>query len=69
MGQRTYRFKKGERPHLDEVCHLLGLLPLDCYYQDDIADSNSHDEDNDNDAGESILFLKNVTVVTKVTVT
>ena len=63
----TYRFKKGDRPHLDDVYNILSIIPNETYFQHDIADSNPNDTTEENDSGESILFLKNVTI--KVTIT
>lgn len=66
--QKTYKFKKGDRPVLDQVYDLLGIIPNDAIHQDDIGEPNS-DINPDNDSGESILFLKNVTIKIDIKVT
>ena len=65
---KTYKYKKGDRPHLDEVYMIMGIIPADAYYQDDIAE-NQHGMDSNNDCGESVLFLKNVTIKIETTIT
>lgn len=57
------RFKKGQKIHLDEVYHMLGLIPEETYDQDDAL---GHDG---GDNGESITFKKNVEIKTSVKVT
>jgi hypothetical protein len=64
---KTYKYKKGDRPCLDEVYALLGIIPSDAIYQDDIADSKGG-HDPDNDSGESVLFLKDVTIKINISV-
>lgn len=63
---KTYKYKKGDRPHLDTVYPILGLIPYDAIHQDDIADYQDG-MNPDNDSGESVLFLKNVTIKIEVT--
>ena len=64
--KEIHTYKKGERVHLDDVYRIYNLIPLDCTYQDDINDSTCL---NDNDSGESVLFLKNVKIEISITVT
>jgi len=58
---KTYKFKKGDTYSLDLVYDLIGIIPLSSYEQDDIADSRYYG-DPDNDCGESVRFIKNVTI-------
>ena len=60
-----YKFKKGDRVSLDEVYDIQALIPNDAYDQDDYSD---YVIGGDNDSGESILFLKNVTITVNVKV-
>ncbi len=60
--KNVYTYKKGDRPSLDEVYSILGVIPNDVYHQDDINESNIFDPENKNDSGESILFLKDITI-------
>ena len=63
--KKTYRYKKGDRPHLDEVYDIVSLIPSDAMHQDDLFDSrDGHNPDND--GGESVLFLKDVTIKIEV---
>ena len=62
---RQYSFKKGDTLMLDQVYNILGIIPNDTYDQDDIAESTIC---NDNDAGETIRFKKNVDISIKVLV-
>ncbi len=62
--KRKYVFKKGDRPPLDEVYDIISIIPIDATYQDDINDKRIPE----NDAGESVLFLKDVIVEIKLTI-
>ncbi|MCK4786283.1 MAG: hypothetical protein KAV87_21175 [Desulfobacteraceae bacterium] len=57
--ERKISYLKGDRPQLDEVYDVIGVLPNDAYHQDDLLGSSIL---NDNDSGESILFLKDVDI-------
>jgi len=65
MTHETHTFKKGDRLLLDQIYHIYGLIPHDSIHQDDIADNTIL---NDNDCGETVLFLKNVKIVIDITV-
>ena len=67
--KHNYKFKKGDRPPLDEVYAILGIIPQDAIHQDDISDPSRYGFAPDNDSGESILFLKNVTIKIDIKVT
>jgi hypothetical protein len=62
MTHEIYKFKKGQRVNLDDIYPIMGLLPEGSFHQDDISEDGG-------DAGESLLFLENVTVKVSVRVT
>jgi hypothetical protein len=33
--ERKAAFRKGDKVHLDQIQDILGLIPIDCYQQDD----------------------------------
>lgn len=53
------RFKKNKVYQLDDVYNYLGIIPNECYHQDDIGESNRTEN---NSCGEEIKFIKNVTL-------
>ena len=65
--KQTYKYKKGDRPHLDEVYDIVNLIPNDAMHQDDLFESRDGMNPN-NDSGESVLFLKDVTIKVEVIV-
>lgn len=65
--RRVYNFKKGDRPHLDQVMDILGVIDPDFYHQDDIGEAYKYDPKKENDAGESVLFLRDVRITVTVT--
>ena len=56
---RTHTLKAGKVYPLDSVYDILGLIPKDCYDQDDPASESG-------DAGETIRMKKNVTIKIQV---
>lgn len=68
MKTKHFSYKKGERPHLDEVYDILGIIPSDTYFQHDFCDEDARDNNPDFDSGESILFLKDVTITITIEV-
>ena len=65
MKQEIHKFKKGESVYLDRVINILGLIPTDCYEQDDPIDWTIT---GDNDSGETVRFLKDVEIKASVKV-
>jgi hypothetical protein len=57
--KRTERFLAGDVVALDRVYSILGLIPTEAYQQDDIADRTPC---NGNDCGESVRFVRDVTI-------
>jgi hypothetical protein len=55
-----YKFKKGQKVHLDDVYEILGIIPRESYDQADPAF--------DDDAGEWLTFTKNVEINIKIKV-
>ena len=53
------KFKKNKIYQLDDVINYMGIIPLECYEQDDIAE---YETGKDNDGGETVKFLKNVEI-------
>ena len=69
MTTKTHKFKKGDVVHLDTVYNLIGVIPLDTYNQDDIGDTPGGYHVDGNDSGETLRFIKNVTIKIDVKVT
>lgn len=66
MSEIVVVFNKGETYLLDEIMRYQSILPIESYEQDDIADWTWT---NDNDAGETVRFLKTVRLEIKITIT
>jgi hypothetical protein len=65
MMKTKYTFLNGKTYHLDHAYAVLALIPVDCYDQDDTADRKYT---NQNDSGETLRFIKTVTITVDVKV-
>ena len=66
VDMETIKYRKGETYALDQVIKYISVIPNDTFDQDDPSD---YTITGDNDSGETIRFIKNVTIKIDVKVT